>query len=169
MALVTIGLFSLNAQGIVGSVLLMISHGVVSGALFLCVGFLYERHSTRIVRYYSGLIQTMPLFAVCFIIFSMANIGLPGTISFIGEFLIIVACFENNSAAAVFSCLGMLLGAGYTLWLMNRILFGNFKRIAISNTKDLTRVEFNMLLPFVFLTIFLGIFPNIMINYITIF
>lgn len=97
MGLVTIGLFSCNAQGILGAVLLMISHGVVSGALFLCIGILYERHGTRIIRYYSGLIHTMPLFAVCFIIFSLGNIGLPGTSSFIGEFLIIAGSFETNS------------------------------------------------------------------------
>jgi NADH-quinone oxidoreductase subunit M len=97
MGLVIIGLFSGNAQGIMGAILLMISHGVVSGALFLCIGILYERHHTRIIRYYSGLIHTMPLYAVCFIIFSLGNIGLPGTSSFIGEFLIIAGSFESNS------------------------------------------------------------------------
>lgn len=97
MGLVTIGLFSFNSQGIVGAILLMISHGIVSGALFLMIGLLYERHHTRIVRYYSGLIHTMPLFSVCFIIFSLANIGLPLTSSFIGEFLIILGCFEINT------------------------------------------------------------------------
>jgi proton-translocating NADH-quinone oxidoreductase chain M len=97
MGLVTIGLFSCNSQGVLGAILLMISHGIVSGALFLCIGILYERHHTRIVRYYSGLIHTMPLFSVCFIIFSLGNIGLPGTSSFVGEFLIIAGCFETNS------------------------------------------------------------------------
>jgi len=97
MGLVTIGLFSANSQGVLGSILLMISHGVVSGALFLCIGFLYERHHTRIIRYYSGLIHTMPLFSVMFIIFSLANLGLPGTSSFVGEFLIIAGCYESNS------------------------------------------------------------------------
>jgi NADH:ubiquinone oxidoreductase subunit 4 (subunit M) len=97
MGLVTIGLFSGNAQGILGSVLLMISHGIVSSALFLCIGVLYERHHTRIVKYYSGLIHTMPIFSVCFLIFTLGNLGLPGTSSFIGEFLIIVGCFETNS------------------------------------------------------------------------
>jgi NADH:ubiquinone oxidoreductase subunit 4 (subunit M) len=97
MGLVTLGLFSANSQGILGAILLMISHGIVSSALFLCVGILYERHHTRIIKYYSGLIHTMPLFSVCFIIFSLGNIGLPITSSFIGEFLIIVGCYEANS------------------------------------------------------------------------
>jgi NADH-quinone oxidoreductase subunit M len=97
MGLVTLGLFSANSQGIIGAILLMISHGIVSSALFLCVGILYERHHTRIIKYYSGLINTMPLFSVCFIIFSLGNIGLPITSSFIGEFLIIIGCFEANS------------------------------------------------------------------------
>jgi NADH:ubiquinone oxidoreductase subunit 4 (subunit M) len=90
-------MLSANTQGIIGSVLLMISHGIVSGALFLCIGILYERHSTRVVRYYSGLIHTMPLFSVCFITFSLGNLGLPGTSSFIGEFLVISGSFETNS------------------------------------------------------------------------
>jgi len=97
MGLVTIGLFSGNTQGLLGAILLMISHGVVSGALFLCIGILYERHHTRVVKYFGGLIHTMPIFSVCFLIFTLGNIGLPGTSSFIGEFLIIVGCFETNS------------------------------------------------------------------------
>jgi len=97
MGLVTIGLFSANTQGILGAILLMISHGIVSGALFLCIGFLYERHGTRIIKYFSGLSHTMPLFSVAFVIFTLGNIGLPGTSSFIGEFLIIVSSFESNS------------------------------------------------------------------------
>lgn len=97
MALVTIGLFSFNGQAIIGSILLMFSHGIVSSGLFICIGVLYERFQTRIVRYYSGLIHTMPLFSVCFIVFSLANIGLPGTSSFIGEFFIIIGAFETNS------------------------------------------------------------------------
>lgn len=169
MGLVTLGLFSANSQGIIGAILLMISHGIVSSALFLCVGILYERHHTRIIKYYSGLINTMPLFSVCFIIFSLGNIGLPITSSFIGEFLIIIGCFEANSWAALLSSSGMVLGAGYSLWLLNRILFGNIKNYAILNLKDITRFEFCMLFPFVFLTFLFGIYPEIIINYITIY
>jgi len=115
MGLVTIGIFSANTQGILGSILLMISHGIVSGALFLCIGILYERHHTRIVKYYSGLIHTMPLYSVCFIIFTLGNIGLPGTSSFIGEFLVIVGAFVSNSWVALLAGTGMVLGAGYSL------------------------------------------------------
>jgi NADH-quinone oxidoreductase subunit M len=97
MGLVTIGIFSNNFQGILGSIFLMISHGIVSGALFLCIGILYERHQTRIVKYYSGLIHSMPIFTSSFIIFTLGNIGLPATSSFIGEILIFIGCFEANS------------------------------------------------------------------------
>ncbi len=169
MALVTIGIFSFNAQGILGSILLMVSHGVVSGALFLCIGFLYERHGTRVIRYYSGLVQTMPIFSVCFIIFSMANFGLPGTSSFVGEFLVIVGCFQINSFAALICGAGMVLSAAYSLWLMNRLLFGNYKQTSIAMTKDLTRFEFYILLPFIFLTFTLGIFPELLTNFLTVY
>ena len=97
MGVVTIGIFSATTQGILGSILLMISHGIVSGALFLCIGMIYERHHTRIVKYYSGLLVTMPLFSSFFMLFTMANIGLPGTSSFVGEFLIITGCLLTNS------------------------------------------------------------------------
>ena len=97
MGVVTIGLFSSASQSILGSIFLMVSHGIVSGALFLCIGIVYERHHTRVIKYYSGLLTTMPLFAIFFTLFTMANIGLPGTNSFIGEFLIILGCFIINT------------------------------------------------------------------------
>jgi NADH-quinone oxidoreductase subunit M len=97
MAIVTVGIFSANSQGILGAIFLMLGHGIVSGALFLCIGFLYERHGTRIIKYFSGLLVTMPIFASFFTIFTMANIGLPGTCNFIGEFLIITGCFTINT------------------------------------------------------------------------
>jgi NADH-quinone oxidoreductase subunit M len=115
MGVVTIGIFSAVSQSILGSVLLMISHGIVSGALFLCIGILYERHHTRIIKYFAGLITTTPLFASFFMLFTMANIGLPGTSSFIGEFLIILGCLLTNNVAALFCALGMVLGGGYSL------------------------------------------------------
>jgi len=169
MGLVTIGLFCGNSQGILGAILLMISHGIVSGALFLCIGILYERHHTRIVRYYSGLIHTMPMFAVSFIIFSLANLGLPGTSSFIGEFLIIAGSFETNSWVALLCGTGMVLGAGYSLWLLNRLLFGNSKNIAVAHLRDLTRLEFFILLPFILLTFIIGVYPEFIVNYVTVY
>jgi NADH-quinone oxidoreductase subunit M len=160
MGIVTIGIFSLNVPGLMGSLLLMISHGIVSGALFICVGLLYDRYHTRAIKYYSGLMHVMPLFSVCFIVFSMGNIGLPGTSSFIGEFLILAGCIQTNFLVAFLSALGMVLGAGYSLWLCNRILFGNLKKTSVNRFYDLTRLELYTLAPFVVLTFVLGIFPE---------
>jgi NADH-quinone oxidoreductase subunit M len=115
MGVVSIGLFSASSQSVLGAVLLMISHGIVSGALFLCIGLLYERHHTRIIKYYAGLLTATPIFSVFFILFSMANIGLPGTSSFVGEILIILGCFLTNKSASILSATGMLLGGCYSL------------------------------------------------------
>jgi NADH-quinone oxidoreductase subunit M len=115
MALVTIGLFSLNLTGFVGAIVLMISHGIVSGGLFLLIGMLYDRYHTRILRYYSGIFHVMPIFSVCFIILTLGNLGLPATSSFPGEFLVIACCLVTNYWATLFSATGMLLGAGYSL------------------------------------------------------
>lgn len=166
MGVVTIGIFSSASQSILGSVFLMVSHGIVSGALFLCIGLLYERHHTRIIKYYSGLLTTMPLFSTFFTLFTMANIGLPGTSSFIGEFLIIAGCLLTNSWGAFFSASGMVLGAAYSLWLLNRVLFGNIKKFSIQEYHDLTRIEFYYLFPYGLLTIIFGLCPEILINYI---
>ena len=167
MGVVTIGIFSSTPQGVLGSILLMISHGIVSSALFLCVGMIYERHHTRIIKYYSGLLTTMPIFSSFFLLFTMGNIGLPGTSSFVGEFLIIMGCLLSNSFAAVICGLSMVLGGGYSLWLLNRILFGNIKNFSILVFCDSNRMEFNCLLPFVFLTLILGFFPELITHYIS--
>ena len=166
MGVVCIGIFSSVSQSILGSILLMISHGIVSGALFLCIGILYERYNTRLIKYYAGLLTTKPLFSTFFTLFTLANIGLPGTNSFIGEFLIILGCFLINSWAAVFCDSGMVFGGAYSLWLLNRILFGNIKNFSITEFQDLTRLEFFYLAPFAFLTVLLGIFPELLICYI---
>ena len=166
MGVVTIGIFSYTTQNLIGSILLMISHGIVSGALFLCIGLLYERHHTRIIKYFAGLLTTTPIFSSFFTLFTMANIGLPGTSSFVGEFLIIAGCFLTNSLAGLFSAIGMVLGGGYSLWLLNRIIFGNIKNFSIKQFQDLTRIEFFYLLPYAVLTILLGIYPEIIICYI---
>lgn len=166
MGVVTIGIFSSVSQSILGSIFLMVSHGIVSGALFLCIGVLYERYHTRIIKYYAGLLTTMPLFATFFTIFTLANIGLPGTSSFIGEYLIIAGCLLTNTWGAFFCATGMVLGAGYSLWLLNRILFGNIKNYSIQEYKDLTRIEFYYLFPYAFLTIVLGLYPDFIVSYI---
>jgi NADH-quinone oxidoreductase subunit M len=166
MGVVTIGIFSSVSQSILGAVFLMISHGIVSGALFLCIGILYERYHTRVIKYYAGLLTTMPIFATFFSIFTLANIGLPGTSSFVGEYLIILGCLLTNTWGAFFCATGMVFGAAYSLWLLNRLLFGNIKNYSIQEYKDLTRLEVYYLLPFGFLTIILGLFPELIISYI---
>ncbi len=160
MNFVTIGLFSYNAQGIEGSILLMISHGLVSPALFLAVGALYDRHKTRLLRYYSGCARTMPLFAIVFLFFTMANISLPGTSSFIGEFLVLTGAFQNNTFVAMMAATGMVLGGGYALWLCNRVLYGVQKPYYISAFTDLSRREFFLFLPFIFGVLWMGLYSQ---------
>jgi proton-translocating NADH-quinone oxidoreductase chain M len=160
MNFVTLGLFSLNTQGIEGSILLMVSHGLVSPALFLCVGVLYDRHKTRLLRYYSGCGRTMPLFAFLFVFFTMANISLPGTSSFIGEFLVLTGAYQNNSFIAFLAATGMVLGGAYALWLCNRLLYGTVKPHFIYVYSDVTRREFFMLFPFVLGILWMGIYPE---------
>ena len=166
MGVVCIGIFSNVTQSLLGSILLMVSHGIVSGALFLCIGILYERYNTRLIKYYAGLLTTKPIFSTFFTLFTMANIGLPGTNSFIGEFLIILGCLLINSWAAAFCASGMVFGGAYSLWLLNRILFGNIKNFSITEFQDLTRFEFYYLAPFAFLTVLLGVYPELLICYI---
>jgi proton-translocating NADH-quinone oxidoreductase chain M len=160
MNFVTLGLFSLNTQGIEGSILLMLSHGLVSPALFLCVGVLYDQHKTRLLRYYAGCGRTMPLFAVLFVFFTMANISLPGTSSFIGEFLVLFGTYQNNSFIAVMASTGMVLGAAYALWLCNRLLYGVVKPHFVTSFSDISRREFFMFLPFVISILWMGIYPE---------
>ena len=160
MNFVTLGLFSLNTQGIEGSILLMLSHGLVSPALFLCVGVLYDRHKTRLLRYYSGCARTMPLFAVLFVFFTMANISLPGTSSFIGEFLVFIGAYQSNTFITFLAATGMVLGAAYGLWLCNRLLYGVVKPHFISTYSDVSRREFFMLVPFVLGILWMGVYPE---------
>nr|YP_004927652.1 NADH dehydrogenase subunit 4 [Treubia lacunosa]AEH99699.1 NADH dehydrogenase subunit 4 [Treubia lacunosa] len=164
MNFVTIGMFSLNIQGIEGSILLMLSHGLVSSALFLCVGALYDRHKTRIVKYYGGLVSTMPIFSIIFLFFTLANMSLPGTSSFIGEFLILVGAFQRNSLVATLAALGMILGAAYSLWLYNRVVFGNFKPNFILKFSDLNRREVLTFLPFIVGIIWMGVYPEVFLE-----
>ena len=164
MNFITIGLFSLNTQGVEGSVMLMLSHGIVSPALFLLVGVLYDRHKTRLLRYYAGCGRTMPLFAIMFLFFTMANLSLPGTSSFIGEFLVLTGLFQTNSFVAVCATTGTILGAAYALWLCNRVVYGIGKVYYISSFSDLTRREFFMFLPFVVVVLWMGLQPEPFLN-----
>ena len=160
MNFVTLGLFSLNAQGVEGSVLLMLSHGLVSPALFLLVGALYDRHKTRLLRYYAGCGRTMPIFALLFLFFTMANISLPGTSSFVGEFLVLLGAYQSNSFAALMATTGTVLGAAYALWLCNRIIYGLSKPYYVARYSDLSRREFFLFLPFVLAVLIIGIVPE---------
>nr|NP_943685.1 NADH dehydrogenase subunit 4 [Chara vulgaris]AAP92179.1 NADH dehydrogenase subunit 4 [Chara vulgaris]WAK98786.1 NADH dehydrogenase subunit 4 [Chara vulgaris] len=164
MNFVTIGMFSLNIQGIEGSILLMLSHGLVSSALFLCVGALYDRHKTRLVKYYGGLVSTMPIFSTIFLFFTLANISLPGTSSFIGEFLILVGAFQAAPNVATLAAIGMILGAAYSIWLYNRVVFGNLKPYFIHKFSDLNRREFFMFLPFVIGVVWMGVYPEVFLE-----
>src|SRR5690606_11306001 len=124
MGYVTMGIFALNAEGVQGAIFQMLSHGLVSGALFLCVGVVYDRMHTRDIDAYGGLVNNMPKYAVAFLIFTMANVGLPGTSGFVGEFLTLLGTFRVNTWVAVFAATGVILSAAYALWLYRRVVFG---------------------------------------------
>nr|AEM46205.1 NADH dehydrogenase subunit 4 [Silene noctiflora]AJP34452.1 NADH dehydrogenase subunit 4 [Silene noctiflora] len=161
MNFVTIGMFSLNIQGIGGSILSMLSHGLVSSALFLCVGVLYDRHKTRLLRYYGGLVSTMPNFSTIFLFFTLANMSLPGTSSFVGEFLILVGAFQRNSLVATLAAIGMILGAAYSLWLYNRVVSGNLKPDFIHKFSDTNRRECFIFIPFLLGVLWMGVHPKV--------
>lgn len=160
MGYVTMGLFTLTQVGVEGAILIMISHGFVSSALFFCIGVIYDRYKTRIYKYYSGIAQFMPVFTIFFLIFTMANLGLPGTSSFPGEFLVILGTFGVNIIAAVFAVFGTILSAGYALWMFNRVSFGILKSNYISVITDMSSREILFLIPLCFCTILFGIFPE---------
>jgi len=164
MGFVTLGLFSLNAQGIEGAILLMLSHGFVASALFLCIGILYDRTHTRLVRYYGGLVQTMPLFSFFFFVFTLGNLSLPGTSSFVGEFLILLGVFQTNTFIATLAATGMILGGAYSIWLYNRVVFGNLKPVYLNQFADVNRREFFILLPFVVCIFWMGVYPSIFLE-----
>ena len=159
MGFVTLGIFTATVQGVHGALFLMISHGLVSGALFLCVGVIYDRMHTRDIDAYGGLVRQMPIYAVVFMIFTMANVGLPGTSGFVGEFLILLGAFDASTWAAGLAATGLVLSAGYALWLYRRVVFGPLDKEGLRTLPDLSRREMATLVPLVVLTIFFGIYP----------
>ena len=161
MNLVIIGLFTINIYGIEGSILQMISHGIISSALFLGIGVLYDRHHTRLIKYFSGISFTMPIFSIIFLIFTLANIAVPGTGSFISELLILIGLFQSNILITFFSATGMILGAVYSLWLYNRVFFGIIKTKYINQFQDLTKREFYLFIPLLILVFIIGIYPEV--------
>jgi NADH-quinone oxidoreductase subunit M len=159
MGFVTMGIFAATTQGIAGGIFQMISHGIVSGALFLCVGVVYDRMHTREIAFYGGLVNRMPLYAAVFMVFTLANVGLPGTSGFIGEFLSLIGTFKVNTAVATLATLGVILSACYALWLYRKMIFGNLKP-ALEGIRDIGWRETLIFTPLVVLTILLGVAPK---------
>jgi NADH-quinone oxidoreductase subunit M len=159
MGYVTMGIFAANVQGVQGALFQMLSHGLVSGALFLCVGVLYDRMHTREIAAYGGLVNNMPKYAVALMVFTMANVGLPGTSGFVGEFLTLLGAFRANTWVAFFATTGIILSAAYALWLYRRIIFGALEKDSLKKMFDLSPREQLILYPMIALTIFFGVYP----------
>jgi len=164
MGFVTMGIFAMNEQGVQGAIFQMLSHGLVSGALFLCVGVIYDRMHTREISAYGGLVNNMPKYAVAFMVFTMANVGLPGTSGFVGEFLTLFAAFQVNTWVAFFATTGVVLSAAYALWLYRRVIFGALTKESLKGLTDLSLREKTILYPLVALVIFFGVYPSALID-----
>ncbi len=164
MGYVTMGIFAMNQAGIQGSIFQMLSHGLVSGALFLCVGVVYDRMHTREIAAYGGLVNNMPKYAVVFLIFTMANVGLPGTSGFIGEFLTLLGVFQVNTWVALFATTGVILSAAYALWLYRRVIFGALTKESLKSLLDMSTREKAVIYPLVILVIFFGVYPTPIFN-----
>jgi NADH-quinone oxidoreductase subunit M len=159
MGFVTIGVFTLTMQGLQGGIFQMLSHGIVSAALFLCVGVIYDRMHTREITAYGGLADRMPLYAFCFMVFTLANVGLPGTSGFVGEFLSLLGAFRINTWVAFLATTGIILSAAYALYLYGRVMFGKLEKSSLRLIKDLTWREVVVMTPLVALTILFGFYP----------
>jgi NADH-ubiquinone oxidoreductase chain 4 len=163
MNIVNLGIFSNTIQGIEGSMILMLAHGIVSPALFISVVILYDRYHTRLLKYYRGMTQYMPVWSVLFFLFTLGNIAVPLTSNFVGEFMTFAGAFQQNPILTIFGALGMILSAGYAIWLYNRVAFGSYS-VYLKSAGDLNRREFMLLLPFLVLMILMGIYPNIFLE-----
>ena len=159
MGYVTLGIFTLTKQGIEGSIFQMISHGLISAALFLCVGVLYDRLHSRLISTYGGLVNYLPKYSFLFLVFALAALGLPGTTGFLGEFLILTGTFQKSYLAAMLATLGVVLGATYMLWLTKRVIFGVTKNSEIETLSDVNKSEMIMLATLAFFVIFFGFYP----------
>jgi len=166
MGYVTAGIFSLNQQGVDGAIFQMLSHGFISGALFLCVGVIYDRMHTREISAYGGLVNRMPAYALIFMFFTMANVGLPGTSGFVGEFLTLVGMFQANTWIALVASTGVILSAGYALWLYRRVVFGDLIKESLKSITDMTAREKAIFAPLVFMTLLLGVYPSLVTDLI---
>ena len=164
MNLVMLGIFSFNSIGIEGAIFQSLSHGFVASALFLVIGIVYDRYHTRIVKYYSGLVSVMPIYISIFVFFTMANISFPGTSSFVGEFLILTGSFKCSTSVTFLGATGVIIGGAYSLWLLNRIAFGNLKVKYCKKFIDLNKKEFLCFVPLILGTLVLGIAPNVVLT-----
>jgi NADH-quinone oxidoreductase subunit M len=166
MGFVTAGIFVVNQQGIDGAIFQMISHGFISGALFLCVGVIYDRMHTREIDAYGGLVNRMPAYALVFMLFTMANVGLPGTSGFVGEFLTLMGMFQYNTWIAAVAATGVILSAAYALWLYRRVVFGDLIKESLKSITDMTLRERAIFAPLVVMTILLGVYPSLVTDII---
>ena len=166
MGYVTIGIFAVNQQGIDGAIFQMISHGFISSALFLCVGVIYDRMHTREIDAYGGLVNRMPAYALIFMFFTMANVGLPGTSGFVGEFLVLVGIFQTNTWVATIATTGVILSAAYALWLYRRVVMGDLIKESLRTITDMTTRERFIFVPLVFMTLLLGVYPALVLDII---
>jgi len=161
MGFVTMGIFALNVQGIQGGIFQMLSHGLISGALFFCVGVIYDRMHTREIAFYGGLVKQMPVYAVFLLFFTMANVGLPGTSGFVGEILTMVGAYQVNPWIAAGAALGKILSAMYALHLYREVVFGEVTNEKLNDIKDMTRTEILILAPLAIFTLVLGVYPSL--------
>jgi NADH-quinone oxidoreductase subunit M len=166
MGFVTMGIFAVNRQGVDGAIFQMLSHGFISGALFLAVGVVYDRIHTREIAAYGGLMVRMPLYAAVFMLFTLGNVGLPGTSGFVGEFLTLAGAFQANTWVAFLAATGVILSAGYALWLYRRVVFGDLIKESLKTIKDLDRREKLIFAPLVAGTIILGVYPSLILDVI---
>jgi NADH-quinone oxidoreductase subunit M len=166
MGFVTMGIFAVNQQGVDGAIFQMISHGFVSGALFLCVGVIYDRMHTRDIDAYGGLVVRMPAYAAIFMLFTMANVGLPGTSGFVGEFLTLIGVFQVNTWVGVLAATGVILSACYALWLYRRVVFGDLIKESLKSITDMDRREKAIFAPLVVMTLLLGVYPSLITDVI---
>ena len=164
MGFVTLGIFAMNIQGIEGAILQMINHGITTGGLFLCVGIIYDRTHTRLISDYGGIAKNMPVYATMLVIFSLSSLGLPGTNSFIGEFLVLVGSFLSNKLFGVFATFGIIWAAVYMLWMLQRVLFGNITKESNALLPDLSWREYSTLAPLLILVFYIGFYPNPFLN-----
>ena len=164
MGFVTMGIFAANQQGVDGAIFQMVSHGFISGALFLCVGVIYDRMHTRDIDAYGGLVNRMPAYALIFMLFTMANVGLPGTSGFVGEFLTLMAVFQVNTWVAAVATTGVIFSAAYALWLYRRVVMGDLIKESLKSISDMTRRERWIFAPLVAMTLLLGVYPALVLD-----